>query len=380
MTTVHESTMDSRKFSETHVLSWYSRISATIPGRPTIQGFRKAPKTPKTTQSKMAYEDSTPRPSTAVERTRSPRSRSPQEHSDCVYELPGHEVSGHTSGNESEASEKRRSSVLLPKGLAPLVIPTSDSYILPAQAYKPVTPAARQSPKEDIPPKVPPKSPKTLTKAFPKPKTSSPASSSVSPQHTSSNSINSLYTPESAASLVKPWGRGPSSNDQRPNNPITPSNSPPRSIKDAEFSPKHKFQSESVDERPTAKRFEMLRAMTSPPGHSRGVSESSVINRGRPMKRGDTTLHRVPSRPSMIPESPSLSDMPTDLPRGVRLTRAASSMTYEEIRKLKKQAESHAQDFEILYDNDFSDLTKVHFLLIFTGASVNNVTGTHVTE
>ena len=346
----------------------------------------------------------------------------------------------------SVKTERRASSTLLPNGLAPLVIPTNDQYTLPARAYRPS--AVEEA--EDLPPKVPPKSPNTLIRAFPQPRktpTSATTCSSLA-SHTANSSVTSFSTLDSRAS-PKPWGtpvRGQSpfnhyrklsiADAQSPLNhqrklsaaddiispkpwttpvrgqspfnhhrkvsvadaqsPLNhqrklsaaddiispkPWTTPVRghsplshhtgsNVNDERVSPmawgekeitgltlRHERNQQSMDERISRKQSSGLRNDANLMGHCRVASEASVINRGRPTKRGDMTLQRNPS--GAIKRIESEDDAVLDLPVGFRLADAPSNLSYHEMRILKNQAKDQVARFELLQEKHVWSLSKV---------------------
>ena len=254
--------------------------------------------------------------------------------------------------------EKRASSVLLPNGLAPLVIPNSSTDLLPAQAYLSLSPTVND---EDRPPKVPPKSPKTLIRAFPQPRkvreTPTSAGSPFSISHTANSSVTSFSTVDSRNS-PKPWtspvrGRSPLSTQ----NFADASNEAPRRLS-------RRKQSEPTlfSERPNVHHVQ-TQVESSPrsrfvanTGHQRAESEASILNRARPMRRGDMTLQRGLSRNMMLQEPVNL---PTnELPQGMLSGMANEKLTACEIRRLKHLAELNIRDFRVLNETEVSSMTK----------------------
>ena len=280
----------------------------------------------------------------------------------------------------SEKAERRASSMILPHGLAPLVIPANDEYRLPAQAYRPSTVE-----EEDVPPKVPPKSPKTLTRAFPYGrKTPTSASSCSSAPHTASSSVTSFSTVDTTAS-PKPWAT-----PVRAHSPLRYATSPGSSGGRASPIPlsvyntsnenllKHKREQASVDDRMMMKPTSGLRFAANVPTHQRGMSTSdtSVINRGRPMKRDEASLQRGLGYATKRPGS---GQDTSNLPQGMPIDDAISQLSYEESRDLKKQAQAQVARFEVLREKDVSDLSKVfcrsvlYALYILIAAGVANL-------
>ncbi|MCJ1311656.1 hypothetical protein MMC25_005329 [Agyrium rufum] len=279
-----------------------------------------------------------------------------------------------------EKAERRASSILLPHGLAPLVIPSASVESLPSQIYRPSASTPDSTGSRDIPPRVPPKSPKTLIKAFPHPRktpktpVSANSNSTSSVCHTANSSVTSFSTNESRAS-PKPWAspiRGMS-----PRSParalylheeIIPgtanglvSNTGTIRAKDPPFPNKFRFN-ESV--RAEAE----LPYSNSPPksprgpfaGHQRAESEASILNRGRPMKRGDMSLQRNVSRGLYMPESESFNE---DLPTGIKPGIATKEMYPDELRRLRKLAEARATSYKVLREVDVTALTsELHML------------------
>ena len=92
-------------------------------------------------------------------------------------------------------------------------------------------------------------------------------------------------------------------------------------------------------------------------GHNRVASEASVMNRGRPTRRGDLTLQRSVS--GAIQRAESDDDTVLDLPVGFRLSDAPDHLSYVEMRSLKKQAQEQVARFELLQEKHVSSLSKV---------------------
>ncbi|MCJ1476480.1 hypothetical protein MMC13_005146 [Lambiella insularis] len=284
---------------------------------------------------------------------------------------------------DSGRSIRRASSVLLPRGLAPLVIPSHEQCLLPAEAYRP----SDLLDDEELPPKVPPKSPRMLSRAFPQsakttpaipqssrttpvPATPISACSSTTTLHSASTSLTSIGSLDDLASS-KPWSApilsagfqtaSPENNQRGFNAANERTSQPPWSAKEFRTnSPRPVRHGMSVDETSTAKPLLPLRSgkITPEPlatGHQSGVSENSVMNRGRPTKKVDS-LQRILSKTAH-------SDKVTrfeyaDLPFGVRNTKATTSIPFDELRRLKKHAEASAATFRILREAEVSDLSQ----------------------
>lgn len=90
--------------------------------------------------------------------------------------------------------------------------------------------------------------------------------------------------------------------------------------------------------------------------HQRVNSEASVIDRGRPLGRGDTSLMQKLSKP--ILRTPSLDEV--EIPTGFRAKEASSIVPRDELKLLKRQADEKVENFEVLSIKDVSNLSKVY--------------------
>ena len=257
------------------------------------------------------------------------------------------------------AGERRASSVLLPKGLAPLVIPKSSTDYPSREAY--------QSPSsigdtEDLPPRVPPKSPKTLIRAFPQPgkvrETPTFTSSRSSKSHTTNSSVTSIGTVDSRTS-PKPWtsplrGRSPLST-QKTSDPNSKASKRISIQKQSELTPVN----ERIKTHPKQAQVESSNKsrFAASTGHQRAESETSIVNRARPMTRGETTLQRHLSRNLKLQDPIKL--LTDELPQGMPLGIASHRMAPCEIRRLKQLAELNIRDFKVLNEMEVSNLTRV---------------------
>ena len=91
--------------------------------------------------------------------------------------------------------------------------------------------------------------------------------------------------------------------------------------------------------------------------HRQGTSQVSVIDRGRPMGRGNISLIQKLSKPLL--RNPSIDGTEVEIPRGVRAKEASSSVPKEELRLLKRQADEQVESFEVLSMKDVSSLSQV---------------------
>lgn len=90
--------------------------------------------------------------------------------------------------------------------------------------------------------------------------------------------------------------------------------------------------------------------------HQRDVSGASLIDRGRPMKRGDTCLMGTLSRPNLV--NLKLTDDSIELPSGFIAKEASKVMHSADLELLKQEAELKVDRFEVLSAKDVSNLSK----------------------
>lgn len=90
--------------------------------------------------------------------------------------------------------------------------------------------------------------------------------------------------------------------------------------------------------------------------HQRDVSEASLIDRGRPTKRGDTTLIGALAKPKLM--NLKLTEDSIELPSGVIAREAFKIMPNSDLELLKQEAEMKADSFEVLSTKDVSNLSK----------------------
>ena len=237
--------------------------------------------------------------------------------------------------------------------LTPLVIPLSTQLAEAIDIW--VTSGVEQS--DDVPPQVPPKSPRTESRASPR--------SRKSPQFASSSTSTSysLNSPSSATDTRA--GQLYMAQDSNSSLSLlqTPSADKPRapSAPWAQTAPEKSLQSQPKNEYPLPVRSTSTKgpplAVKAQLWHQRGTSEPSVIDRGRPMKRGDTSLIRSLSKPLL--KNPSLHRGYSDIPGGFKATEAPCRVPDAESRYLKKQANEQVEEFKVLSLKQISKLTKV---------------------
>ena len=306
--------------------------TATIPGHhPTKPGFERSKSVPERTLRRMSAE----RKAQIIRETNGTSAKF------------GLTVEASRTRDAPVKTVRRRGSRNLLEELAPLMIPTD------YQLQEPVGVGARTSSEtiDDKPPQVPPKSPRTESRASPRSKKalhSANSSTSTTYSVTSpSLAINvvtgRLYTAmesNSSLSLLQ------TPNGEKSEDPTSPWVGPLSHPKNEYPLP---VRSTSTTRPPPTDQFDMW--------HQTGISESSVIDRGRPMKRGDTSLIRSLSKPML--RSPSLKKGIVEIPNGFKAIEAPHKIAAAESRYLKRQADEQVKDFRVLPIKQVSKLSKV---------------------
>ena len=257
------------------------------------------------------------------------------------------------------------------------MIPANDLSILPAEAYRP--PDLHQD--EGRPPKVPPKSPRTINRAFPQ-----AAKSSLASANSSSTAVNTINTAGTSATVCstqedttmnKPWsapirsagfsGCSPQKHQRGFSTANDQISSPPWSAREHRSPPSRQMRfGISIDETATITTMNALRSGRTTPelgptGHQRGVSESSVMNRGRPTKKPSASLRRVLDR--CTEDDIAAKAAFSELPMGISNAKAVSAIPTGELRNLKQHAIASAAAFRVLRETDVSDLCEeLHIL------------------
>jgi hypothetical protein len=107
---------------------------------------------------------------------------------------------------------------------------------------------------------------------------------------------------------------------------------------------------------------------TSAASHSRNISESSVMERGRPSRRpSKSTRNRAMSEAINNPE-PTTPDT-WRLPQGMRVPEASRRMSDADKSLLHKQAYDQAGNFEVLNKRDVASLSRVRLLVQYLGST-----------
>lgn len=242
------------------------------------------------------------------------------------------------------------------------------------EAYK-ITPSGEQ---DDKPPQVPPKSPRTGKRAFPRPrrKPLHSATSSVSTARSTSSAETSV---SSKSSMCVPTSvKGPISNAasnsikkisaepltclydggrRTPSRKVTPRSQPYNPRSDEQDRPNeplalaesswYRESLVSTDEAPESKEEEGV--VDSLQWHAqRRILEPSVIDNGRPIQRGDTSLMRS-----------SLSSKETAIPTRTKVREASDNLPSTDLTILRQLANERVEGFEVLSMEDLSNLSKV---------------------
>ncbi|KAF2256964.1 hypothetical protein BU26DRAFT_536901 [Trematosphaeria pertusa] len=193
----------------------------------------------------------------------------------------------------------------------------------------------------ELPPDVPPKSPLTERKPSPSPL-----------KLHSKSSKTQLMTP---ASITTPSGTSPSSavDSRRSPNMGLPLPTPLSAISN----PFSAGSPSSAVERRGSPRIERRDPIaTAATSHNRNMSESSVMDRGRPVRRSSKR-----QRSQTCSEAPSSDALPQDnwrLPRGMPVAEASLRMPEADKEVLHKQAYEQAEKFEVLNKRDVSSLSR----------------------
>ncbi len=264
--------------------------------------------------------------------------------------------------NSSEKAIRRVGSRNLLQELTPLVIPLSAQFQETISASTPLS----QRKIDEVPPQVPPKSPRTESRASPR---------SKKPPHSASRSTSKTYSVASPSSAINTaTGRLYRAQDSNSSlNLLQTSSAEDPAVPMIPWAQKPEVEtspSQQKNEYPLPVRSTSTKG---PPSaikahlwHHRGISEASVIDRGRPMKRGDTSLIRSLSKPML--RSPSVGEGSLDIPSGFKATEAPCKVPDEESRYLKKQADEQAEEFKVLPIEQVLKLSKVRTFLEKVGA------------
>ena len=81
------------------------------------------------------------------------------------------------------------------------------------------------------------------------------------------------------------------------------------------------------------------------------------MNRGRPMRRGETALQRM--SPNVAKGKFNMEEKYEELPLGVDDDVALSAIPLEELRSLRKCAKISTKDYKILRESEVANLSQV---------------------
>ncbi|KAL8703004.1 MAG: hypothetical protein Q9201_003820 [Fulgogasparrea decipioides] len=257
---------------------------------------------------------------------------------------------------DPELRPAKRSSSLMGMGLPPLIIPTAAP-----KDQKLGQPASSDLRIFDaLPPKVPPKSPRTESRASPHiNKAQHSAHSSISTECSSASSA------ASACSILGHASPQLVSVPRRTGSPLSRS-SPMSAVKNLspdslwskicrlESPARHVRTADHAEKQiPQHVGMPLTWNATSTP-HSRGTSEASTT-RGRP-ERKDSHFQRSQSKSTV--RSPSSRKWSLDLPVGFKVSEAPRQLAEIELRSLKQQADEQVASFEVLQAKDVASLSK----------------------
>jgi hypothetical protein len=247
-------------------------------------------------------------------------------------------VTGPSPGLESQQSTPGMSSDT-PKASAKPLSPILSPMASPKPLLRVDT--ANFSGNSELPPQVPPKSPAAERKGSPTPLILN-----------SKASRTQLMTPASITS----GGNTPlSAADARRSPGYIPLPTPPTVFTNpfSTASPASSRGSPRVE-----RRDPIATIATSATSHSRNISESSIMERGRPSRRpSKSTRNRAMSETINNPE-PSTPDT-WQLPQGMRVPEASRRMSDADKSLLHKQAYDQANNFEVLNRRDVASLSRV---------------------
>jgi len=209
----------------------------------------------------------------------------------------------------------------------------------------------------ELPPRVPPKSPTAERKASPAPLILH--SRAMKPQ---------LTTPASSASA----GLFSASDLRRSPNGSVPLPTPPSAF----TNPFYATSPASNRGSPRTERKDPM-ATQSSSSHNRNMSESSIMERGRPKRRNSK---RERSRTVSEADGPEPTPDPWKLPQGMRVPEASRRMSDGDKKLLHKQAYDQAGNFEVLNKRDVASLSRVSCPQVSCQRSIANpISGTQST-
>ncbi|KAL8695139.1 MAG: hypothetical protein Q9218_000307 [Villophora microphyllina] len=252
-----------------------------------------------------------------------------------------------------EQRPTKRSSSLMARELTPLIIPSSSSK---AEKLHDANSPTSGRDMLALPPRVPPKSPRTESRASPR---------TGIPQHSAHSSVSTECSVASSSnSSTHAFGRASPQFVNNPGRTGSPRgrSSPMSALKnmspDSLWSKLFRLESPARQMRPMdhLEKQHVQHLDTCPTPHQRGFSEASAVSRGRP-KRKDSVALRDHSHSAV--RSPSTSKSNLDLPIGFKATEVPHQVADVELRNLRQQADEQVTSFEILQAKDVAVLSKV---------------------
>ncbi|KAL9030718.1 MAG: hypothetical protein Q9196_001190 [Gyalolechia fulgens] len=277
------------------------------------------------------------------------------------FSNPQMDQDAHATSQAADSATKltKRSPLLTAKALAPLIIPP-----ISPKDQKPVQFMSSESSERRLalPPRVPPKSPRTESKASPRPENNqhSAHSRSVSTSHSATSSATSLSNLSGRAS-PRFWSgqRRTDSPESRSSPKSTVESVPPESMWTKLFrldSPSRRKKAMGTAEKGSPYRPEVPSTNNPIPlAHSGGALEASAVTRGR-LQSKESLAFQSDGKPTV--RSPSSDKRDHDLPTGFKATEAPHLVADLELRSLKQQADEQASHFKVLQAKDVTILSK----------------------
>ncbi|KAL8639345.1 MAG: hypothetical protein Q9228_003610 [Teloschistes exilis] len=257
-----------------------------------------------------------------------------------------------SQSEELDQRPTKRSSSLMARELTPLIIPSPSSK---AEKHHEAEILCFRNEVLALPPRVPPKSPRTESRASPR--TGGPqhsAHSSVSTECSIASSSNSATNIFGRASPQPFNGQGRTGSPRGRSSPMSAlKNISPDSL----WSKIFRLESPARQTRPTdhLEKQHGKQLDTVPTPHQRGFSEASAMSRGR-LTTKDSLLGMGHSSSGV--RSPSASKRKLDLPVGFRAAEAPRQVAEVELRNLRQQADEQVTTFEVLQAKDVALLSK----------------------
>ena len=265
------------------------------------------------------------------------------------------------SERKSKGSLRRVSSLMLTRELRPLAIPPKKSmqFINHAEFHVPAS-----EPENILPPQVPPKSPRTESRASPR------ANMMV---HSANSSVSTINSTKSTSQFTTskfstqtdynmelrnlppqtPMTRSPGTPFSKFNKySMIRNHSPQLQRKDSEDDPKSLWS--KLRPPVTTERSKM---------HSRGMSDTSAYDTNRRPPGKAAGIRKI--RDLVLGATPIEPQYPT-LPKGYKPAEAGSRYSETDSYVLKRQARKQAENYEILHLNDIGALSQVRAKAIKT--------------